>query len=73
MREIQSPLLIRRSPRHQRLSFAHAMPPLLPSYPQSRLAIDPMQAFVVHMLSTSLQQHMQPPIPEARLLPRQLH
>src|SRR5947209_6096961 len=32
-----------------------------------------MYSFVVHSLSVSSQQHMQPPIPEARLLPRQLH
>ena len=68
--EIQGPFLIRCCPCHQRLSLPHAMLPLLPPNPQSCLAIDPMQALVVHSLSASPQQHMQPSIPEARFLPR---
>src|SRR5580698_6249303 len=73
MHKVQCPLLIRRSPRQQRLPLPHAMLALLPPDRQSRLPIHPMQPLVVHVLSASLQQHLQSPIPEARLLPRQLH
>ena len=70
--KIQRPLLVGRSPRQQRLSFAHAMLPLLPPNHQSRRLIHAMHALVVHTLSRAAQQNMQPPIPETRLLPRQL-
>src|SRR5208283_3062473 len=73
VQEIQRPLLVRRSPRQQRLSLAHAMFPFLPPDHQPCLPIHPMHALVVHMLSRAAQQHMQPPIPKARFLPRQLH
>src|SRR6266498_3607573 len=46
---------------------------LLPPQHQSRLPIYPMHALVVHSFSASPQQHLQPPIAKARLLPRQLH
>src|SRR3984957_4792757 len=73
MHKIQRPLLVRRSPRHQRLSPPPAMLPLFPPQHQPRLPIDPMQPLVIHPFSTSSQQNMQPPIPEARLRPRQPH
>ena len=66
-------LLVRRSPRHQRLSHSHPVFPLLPPDPQPGLPIHSMHTLVVHMLSRAAQQNMQPPIPEARFLPRQLH
>lgn len=53
-----------------RPSLAYAMLPLLPPYAQPGLAINPMQPLVVHSLTGPSQQHMQAPIPEARLLPR---
>src|SRR5271163_1127409 len=71
--KVQRPLLIGRSSHHERLSLPHAMLSLLPPDRQSRLPIHPMQPLVVHVLSASLQQHLQSPIPGARLLPRQLH
>ena len=73
MHKIQRPLLVRRGPRQQRLSLAHAMFPFLPTNHQPCLPIHPMHPLVVHLLSRAAQQNMQPPIPEARLLPRQLH
>src|SRR5262249_42110893 len=57
----------------QRLAFAHAMLALLPPDRQPRFAIHPMQPLVVHLFSASPQQHLQPPIPKARLLSRQLY
>jgi hypothetical protein len=53
--------------------FAHAMLALLPPDHQPCLPVYAMHPLVVHMLSRAAQQNMQPPIPEARLLPRQLH
>ncbi len=51
----------------------HAVFPLLPSDHQSRRPIHAMYSLVVHMLSRAAQQNMQPPIPEAWFLSRQLH
>ena len=68
--KIQRPLLVRRGPRQQRLSHADAMLPFLPPQTQSRLSIHPMDTLVVHRFSRAKQQHMQPPITEARLLSR---
>ncbi len=53
--------------------MSHAMFPLLPPQAQPRLPIYPMHALVVHSLSAFFEQHVQPPIPESRLLSRQLH
>jgi hypothetical protein len=58
------------APRHQRLSHSHAVFPLLSPDHQTGLPIDSMYSFVVHLFSGAAQQHMQPPIPESRLLPR---
>jgi hypothetical protein len=71
--EIQRPLLVRRGPDSQWLSHAGAGFPLFPPGRQPRLPIHSMHAVVVHMFSRAGQQYLQPPIPEARLLPRQLH
>src|ERR1035441_1774339 len=73
MHKIQRPFLVRCRPRQQRLSHAYAVFPLLSSDAQTRLSIHPMHALVIHCFSRSQQQHMQTPISEARLLPRQLH
>ena len=51
--KIQCPLLIRRSPRQQRLSLAHAMLPLLPPNHQPGFPIHPMHPLVVHLFSRS--------------------
>src|SRR5713226_8030838 len=49
------------------------MLPFLPSQHQSGLPVHPMHPLVIHLLSLAPQQNLQSPIPEARLLPCQLH
>ena len=69
--KIQCPLLVRRSPRRQRLPHACAVLALLPPNRQPRGTIDAVYPLVVHRIPVSPQQHMQAPIAKARLLPRQ--
>jgi hypothetical protein len=65
---VQAPTLGVQTPS---LSPSHAMLPLLSPDHQSRSSIDAMKSLMVHPFSTPPQQHMQPPVPEARLLLRQ--
>src|SRR5690348_7758220 len=71
--EVQRPLLVRRRPLHQRLTRTNTVLSLLAPDHQPRRAIDPVQSLVVHPLTRPTEQHVQPAVSEARLLPRQLH
>src|SRR6266849_8028327 len=68
VQEVQRPLLVRCRPRLQRRSCPNTVFALLSLDHQPRLSIHPMHALVIHVFSTSSQQHVQPSIPEARLL-----
>src|ERR1700686_861678 len=46
---------------------------LLAPKAQPRLPVHALHSFMVHHFSTASQQHVQSPIPESRLLPRQFH
>ncbi len=70
--EIQRPFLVRCCPNSQWLPHTHAVFAFLPPKAQPSLPVYAMHALVVHRFSRALQQHMQPSIAEARLLPRQL-
>ena len=71
--KVQRPFLIRRRASSQRLPLSHAVLALLAPDTQSCLSIHSVHSFVVHRFSAASQQNMQAPIPESRLLPRQLH